>query len=81
MLSLVFFVSDVQISTFDWAELEKVRDLGKPAADDIQTVHSRPRSPVGNMSDCRYMSVSRSRGCEFDPAWPVPILLWRLILK
>ena len=63
----MFFVSDVQISTFDWAELEKVRDLGKHAADDIQTVHSWPRSAVGNMSDCRYVSDCRSRGCEFDP--------------
>ena len=59
---LCSFVSDVQISTFDWAELEKVRDLGEHATDDIQTVHSWPRSAVGNMSDCRYVSDCRTGG-------------------
>ena len=30
-----------------------------------------PRSTVGNMSDCRYVSDCRSRGRKFDPG-PVP---------
>ena len=30
-----------------------------------------PCSAVGNVSDCRYASDYRSRGCEFDPG-PVP---------
>ena len=29
---------------------------------------TEPHSPVGNVSDYRYMSDCRSRGCEFDPA-------------
>ena len=31
----------------------------------------RARSAVSNMSDCRYLSVHRSSGGEFDPS-PVP---------
>ena len=33
----------------------------------INNILNRPRSAVGNVSGCRYVSNCRSRGCEFDP--------------
>ena len=33
----------------------------------ITDAHSRPRSAIGNVSDCRYVSDCRFKVCEFDP--------------
>ena len=42
---------------------------------------TRPRSAVGNMSDCRYVSDYRSRGCKFDPSVPSLLLIQEGLLS
>ena len=41
--------------------------LGKEFKVITNIIYTEPRSAVGNVSDCRYVSDCRSRGREFDP--------------